>query len=184
MYLIATEDCTVHKCSPSLTESYIENYFGHQGPVYKVRCNPFLPSAFVTCSYDWTIKLWTTKDTQCKLDIRSSDLYSPVNDIEWSPYSSTVFGTVCKDGRIEIRDLKIVYQEPIVKYGGDNKNIERTCLKFSDSSPVLVTGKKRGGVDCFRVIGFDEDKNMSEMDQANKLRGIIDANEVKEISND
>lgn len=59
--------------------------------------------------------------------------------------------------------------------------MERTCLKFSESSPVLVTGKRRGGVDCFRVIGFDEDFGMNDENQAIKLTSIIDANEVKEV---
>jgi len=43
----------------------------------------------------------------------------------------------------------------------------------------LVTGKKNGGVDCFRIIGFEEE-NSNENVQASKLTGIIESNEVKE----
>ena len=44
----------------------METYFGHYGPVYKVKWNPFSPSVFLSCSADWTIKLWDEElvDTQ------------------------------------------------------------------------------------------------------------------------
>ena len=57
MYLAATEEATIHRCSRSYTETYLESYFGHSGPIYKIRCNPFWSNLFLTCSADWTIKL-------------------------------------------------------------------------------------------------------------------------------
>lgn len=41
IYFAATEDCTIHRCSVSYSEQYYETYYGHTGPIYKVRCNPF-----------------------------------------------------------------------------------------------------------------------------------------------
>lgn len=137
LYIVGTEEGTMHKCSVSYNEQYLETYTGHSGPVYKVpslstcfasrfracvcacalsllarsrflrvtRCSrarasvsfpsahasssqrhgqralasrrrypstcteirsrlpqvewsPFLPSAFLSCSADWAIKLW------------------------------------------------------------------------------------------------------------------------------
>ena len=40
-YFVATEDCTIHRCRISLSAQYLENYFGHAGPIYKIRCNPY-----------------------------------------------------------------------------------------------------------------------------------------------
>jgi WD40 repeat protein len=57
-YLAGTEDGIVHRCSVSYNEQYLDNYFGHSGPIYRVRFSPFHPQIFVTCSADWTIKLW------------------------------------------------------------------------------------------------------------------------------
>jgi len=34
------------------------------------------------------------------------DLKQQVNDIEWSPHTSSVFAMVAEDGRLEIWDLK------------------------------------------------------------------------------
>ena len=70
-YFVATEDCSVHKCSTSFSERYSNNYYGHMGPIYRVRCNPYWhPNdcpIFLTCSYDWTVRVWHEKDSECKL---------------------------------------------------------------------------------------------------------------------
>ena len=64
-YFTATEDCTIHKCSTSYSEQYLENYYGHTGPIYRVRCNPYWDSTdcpiFLSCSYDWTVRVWNSK---------------------------------------------------------------------------------------------------------------------------
>ena len=57
-YLAGTEDGIVHRCSVSYNEQYLDNYFGHSGPIYRIRFSPFHSKVFVTCSADWTIKLW------------------------------------------------------------------------------------------------------------------------------
>ena len=61
-YYAATEDCMVHRCGVSYNEQYLNSHYGHSGPVYRVRCNPFMPSVFATCSYDWTIKIWQLRE--------------------------------------------------------------------------------------------------------------------------
>ena len=61
-YFVATEDCSVHKCSTSFAEQYQADYYGHMGSIYRVRCNPFWDNndcpIFITCSYDWTVRVW------------------------------------------------------------------------------------------------------------------------------
>lgn len=62
MYLVATDEGTVHRCSKSYAEQYLDSYFGHSGPIYKVRCNPFVSDLFLTCSADWSCKLWNWRE--------------------------------------------------------------------------------------------------------------------------
>lgn len=66
-YFAATEDCSIHKCSVSYPDQYLENYYGHTGPIYRVRCNPFWNPVkcpiFLTCSYDWTVRVWHAAET-------------------------------------------------------------------------------------------------------------------------
>lgn len=70
-YFAATEDCTIHKCSVSYSEQYLETYNGHTGPIYRIRCNPFWDNMqcpiFLTCSYDWTVRVWNAKENTEKL---------------------------------------------------------------------------------------------------------------------
>ena len=62
IYFVSTEDGTIHRCSKSYKEQYLDNYFGHTGPVYKVRCNPFWSDIFLSCSADWTCRLWNWRE--------------------------------------------------------------------------------------------------------------------------
>ena len=70
-----------------------------------MRCNQFFPDVFVTCSADWTCKLWNWRRDQPLASFQSLDFSDEVNDIEWSPFNSTVFASACKDGRLELWDL-------------------------------------------------------------------------------
>jgi WD40 repeat protein len=85
MYLATTEEGVIYRCSKSYTQQYLEIYSGHNGPIYKVRANPFFYDIFLTCSSDWSCKLWNWR-RDCPLNsFQSLDLYDEVIDIEWSP---------------------------------------------------------------------------------------------------
>jgi len=70
---------------------------GHHMAVYGVKWNPFHPRLFLSCSADWTVKLW---DHLSKSPVLTFDLANSVGDIAWSPFSSSVFATVTSDGRV------------------------------------------------------------------------------------
>lgn len=42
------------------------------------------------------------------------DLTDQVNDIQWSPHTSTLFADVCNDGRFEIWDIALNSLNPII----------------------------------------------------------------------
>ncbi|KAF4670515.1 WD repeat domain 78, partial [Perkinsus chesapeaki] len=142
-YLVATEDGLLHRCSVNYNEQYLETYYGHAAAVYKVRCNPFWTPAFLSCSADWTIKLWSTKpiplearrgsgmsaprradsvaldrygaQTNTPLQsYQSMDLCDSVNDICWSPQNSTSFAAAMDDGRVELWDISRKPLDPII----------------------------------------------------------------------
>jgi dynein intermediate chain 1, axonemal len=54
--------------------------------VYAVKWNTFHPRVFLSCSADWTIKMW---DKDLTRPIMTFDLGCAVGDVEWAPYSST-----------------------------------------------------------------------------------------------
>jgi WD40 repeat protein len=157
IYYISLEECTMHRCRISYKDQYTDTYTGHQGPVYKVRCNPFEPTVLLSCSYDWTIKIWNSKIHNPLMTCHSMKTASQVNDIEWSPFTSTIFGGVFDDGRIEIWDLARQNIEPILTYKSSETqklNVPIKSIKFSRSSQVVACGDADFDIDIFRLYNL------------------------------
>mmetsp|Transcript_62157 Transcript_62157/g.182244 ORF Transcript_62157/g.182244 Transcript_62157/m.182244 type:complete len:851 (+) Transcript_62157:117-2669(+) len=178
-YLVGTEDGLVHRCSTSYNE-YLDTYYGHSGPIYKVRCNPFLPQVFLTCSADWSMRLWTTKvekgqqmDTPI-LNFQSTDLQDAVNDVIWAPNNSTSFAAAMDDGRVELWDLSEKPLDPLVVHypQGQARARRRTVVRFSHNSPVLIAGDDKGCVDVMRMYNTDQ-SYYSDQEQQERLNHVI-----------
>lgn len=179
-YLVGTEDGLVHRCSTSYNEQFLDTYYGHSGPVYRVRCNPFMSHAFLTCSADWTMKLWTTKPPHGHppetplLTFQSTDLYDAVNDVVWAPQNSTSFAAAMDDGRIELWDLAEKPLDPIVVHypQAEKPQRRRTCVRFSPNSPVLVAGDDQGSVDVMRMYNTNQ-SYYSDQEQQDRLAAVM-----------
>lgn len=179
-YLVGTEDGLVHRCSTSYNEQYLDTYKGHSGPVYKVRCSPFMSHAFLTCSADWTVRLWTTKPVQGHqpdsplLTFQSTDLYDAVNDVIWAPHNSTSFAAAMDDGRVELWDLSEKPLDPIVVHYPQvhAPQHRRTVVRFSHNSPVLIAGDDRGSVDVMRMYNTNQ-SYYSDQEQQDRLNAVM-----------
>ena len=173
IYYIALEECTVHKCRISYKDQYIDNYYGHQGPVYKIRCNPFDPNILISCSYDWTVKIWNSRHNYPVMNLHTNELTHQVNDIEWSYDTSTVFGDVADDGRIEIWDLARSAIQPII-INTDDKAPKKS-IKFSDAGKIVAAGDSDGCISIYRIYNM-EHSPVSDEHQVKRLQGIIQQN--------
>eukprot|EP00953_Heterococcus_sp_UTEX-ZZ885_P039401 20194-Heterococcus_DN1.PRE.2 len=112
---------------------YLRTYEGHGMAVYALRWNPFHPRVFLSCSADWTVKLW---DHNLSKPVMSFDLGNAVGDVCWSPYSSTVFAAVTSDGKVHVFDLAENKHEPL-------------CEQKRDS--IIIVGDDRGGVNSLKL---------------------------------
>ena len=173
VYYVALEECTVHKCRISYKDQYIDNYYGHQGPVYKIRCNPFDPNILISCSYDWTVKIWNSKHNYPVMNLHTNELSHQVNDIEWNSDTSTVFGDVADDGRIEIWDLARSAIQPII-INLDDKAAKKS-IKFSDGGKIVAAGDSEGTIAIYRIYNM-EHSPVSDEHQVKRLQGIIEQN--------
>lgn len=99
LFIVGTEEGKIHKCSKAYSGQYLETYQGHHMAVYALKWNPFHPRVFISCSADWTVKIW---DHNYPNPILSFDLGNAVGDVAWAPYSSTVFAAVTSDGKVLI----------------------------------------------------------------------------------
>jgi len=168
IYVAGTEDGNMHRCSCSYNEQYLESYVGHSGPVYRIRWSPFSQDAFISCSADWTVKLWSEDSDKPVLTFQSCMDY--VADICWSPINGTVFAAVTGDGRLEVWDLSISTLDPIIVHQIEGK--KPSAVLFALNSPVVVVGDSTGAVDVYRVRGFDPE-DVSEDTQRSRLDRII-----------
>jgi len=89
-YIVGTEEGSIHRCSVSYNEQYLDNYESHEGPLSRIRFSSRWPNVFLTCSADWMIRLYHINSKQPLLTMRSAGEDFAVNDICWCPGNSTV----------------------------------------------------------------------------------------------
>ncbi len=58
IFLVGTEEGQLHKCSKTYTNQYLDSVDAHHMAVYSVCWNSFHPKIYLTCSADWTVKIW------------------------------------------------------------------------------------------------------------------------------
>uniref|UniRef100_A0A4W3ISU9 Dynein, axonemal, intermediate chain 1, paralog 2 n=1 Tax=Callorhinchus milii TaxID=7868 RepID=A0A4W3ISU9_CALMI len=149
MFLVGTEDGKLHKCSKAYSSHYLDTFEAHHMAVDAVRWNPFHPQIFISCSSDWTVKIW---DHNIKTPLFIFDLHSAVGDVAWAPYSSTVFAAVTSDGKVHMFDLNINKYEPVcVQVVVSRKKNKLTHVQFNPVYPIIVVGDDRGCVMCMKL---------------------------------
>jgi dynein intermediate chain 1 len=147
LFIVGTEEGKIHKCSKAYSGQYLETYQGHHMVIYSLKWNPFHPRVFISCSADWTVRIWDHNNPQ---PVLSFDLGNAVGDVAWSPYSSTVFAAVTSDGKVHVFDLAENKHEPLC----EQKVVKRaklTHVQFNLSSPIIIVGDDRGGVNTLKL---------------------------------
>ncbi|TCD65904.1 hypothetical protein EIP91_002019 [Steccherinum ochraceum] len=131
-------------------------YKGHSGPVMGLHFHPLIgpvdfSDLFLTCSVDWTVKLWRAKSLA-----KPSTAVNPiapvysfdeaddyVYDVKWHPGHPAVFGTVDGSGKFDLWNLNSDTEVPVVstavssgrainKLRWDHKEGRRAALGGSD----------------------------------------------------
>eukprot|EP00455_Lapot_gusevi_P031582 TRINITY_DN3429_c0_g2_i7.p1 TRINITY_DN3429_c0_g2~~TRINITY_DN3429_c0_g2_i7.p1 ORF type:complete len:293 (-),score=69.10 TRINITY_DN3429_c0_g2_i7:136-1014(-) len=170
-YLVGTEDGIVHKCSVSYNDQFLDTFFGHTGPIYKIRCSPFFADCFLTCSADWSCRVWSQRRNKAVFTFQSGHDY--VTDICWSPFNSTVFASVTRDARIEVWDLEDNTLDPYIRHQVEGKSLN--CVVFGRNAPVLLTGGSDGKVDLYRYYGVEDRKSWEPYQQSKALEDALSA---------
>ena len=138
LFLVGTEEGRVHKCSKAYSGNYLLTYSGHHMVVNSVKWNRFHPNVFLSCSADWTVKLWDHNSAEALLTF---DLGEAVGDVAWSPWSSTVFAAVTSDGKVHVFDLRVNKSEPLC---------EQKVVKRSKLTKVDLVGGAPAAADGWR----------------------------------
>jgi dynein intermediate chain 1 len=82
--------------------------------------------------------------TQFRAPLFEFNLESPVEDVQWAPYSSTVFGAVTKDGFIRIYDLDLnKYNSICTQMLVRPPQNTLSSMQFNWKLPLIVVGDGR-----------------------------------------
>ena len=165
--LIGTEEGPILKCSQHLQS--IDRFVGHPLAVYTVRRNPFDREIFVSCSADWTIKLWHASQYVAPLCTLEAGQGASIGDVAWSPTISTMFATVNGEGTVTFFDLNVnrttaISSKKIVKKG------KLTRIAFHESGNLILVGDQRGNIYSFKI----EYAAGTGGDQVVKLKTVVD----------
>lgn len=138
LYIVATADGLLAKCSTSYFEQTMAQYVGHTGAAHRVRLSPWLPDVFASCSdgllfcccqstlthfctlppthTDWSTLIWHQRSGSPLLKLSSVNTLSPIVDCAWCPANSCVLATLSLDGHVELWDLERSSIDPIISF--------------------------------------------------------------------
>ncbi|XP_017769479.1 PREDICTED: dynein intermediate chain 2, ciliary [Nicrophorus vespilloides] len=149
VYMVGTEEGLIYKCSINYNAQYLMTYQAHTMPVYKIHYNKYNSSVFISCSGDWRIKIW--EDNRAD-PLFVFDLGASVMDVEWAPYSSTVFGAVTAEGKVYVYDLNVNKYKPICTQAVVSKKRNKlTTIAFNYNMPIVIVGDDKGMVTCVKL---------------------------------
>lgn len=152
IYVVGTEDGSVFQCNKSQTESYDLDYTPHAELVYRIRWSPYSPLFFLTCSADWTTRLYRLDQAKpmLKLDSPNQDA---VQDVAWSYTNALHFATVTVQGNVEIWSLlDTIYPRWTIQYK-DRRRLN-AVLFAEQETPVIVVGDEEGDVCVFALTSY------------------------------
>jgi dynein intermediate chain 4, axonemal len=152
----------------------MSSYKDHMGPVNNVQWSPFNSNLFISCSADWTVKLWRADRSAALLTFQTGT--DEVHDVQWCPNSSTVFATATRGGSVEVWDFSHVALRPVASY--QEPGTPMTCVLFNPHNETMIAGTSDGRVLVFRVFGVDRRHESTEAQQA-CLMEAMNANVMK-----
>ncbi|XP_034247693.1 cytoplasmic dynein 1 intermediate chain-like isoform X10 [Thrips palmi] len=117
-FIVGSEEGAVFSaCRHGTKVGAIEQYDGHQGPITGISTHAAqggvdFSNLFLTSSFDWTVKLWTTKETKPLYSFEDNGDY--VYDVAWSPSHPALFASVDGCGRLDLWNLNQDTEVPMV----------------------------------------------------------------------
>ncbi|XP_041564627.1 cytoplasmic dynein 1 intermediate chain isoform X11 [Drosophila elegans] len=107
--VMGSEDGYVYSASRHGLRSGVNEVFErHLGPITGIsthynQLSPDFGHLFLTSSIDWTVKLWSLKDTKPLYSFEDNSDY--VMDVAWSPVHPALFAAVDGSGRLDLWNL-------------------------------------------------------------------------------
>lgn len=163
VYVVGTEEGTVHKCSKAYASEYLATFRGHAMAVYSVKWNCVHENVFLTASADWTVKMWHAGMADGA--VMTFDMHTSVGDIAWAPYSSSVFAVCTSDGKVSVFDVAQQKHKPLCQQRIVTK-ARLTRIAFNPRHPILLVGDDRGCVTSLKLSPNLRKRSTADSDAA------------------
>uniref|UniRef100_A0A674G7X4 Dynein cytoplasmic 1 intermediate chain 2 n=1 Tax=Taeniopygia guttata TaxID=59729 RepID=A0A674G7X4_TAEGU len=134
-FVVGSEEGSVYTaCRHGSKAGISEMFEGHQGPITGINCHAAVGPVdfshlFVTSSFDWTVKLWTTKNNKPLYSFEDNSDY--VYDVMWSPTHPALFACVDGMGRLDLWNLNNDTEQIAVPRGDEWARFGRTLAEIN-----------------------------------------------------
>jgi dynein intermediate chain 1, axonemal len=137
LFIVGSEEGNAYEFSANyINRIPLTKFEAHSMCIYAIRWNKFHEKVFITCSADWSVKMW---DNRYREPLLSYDLEAAVADVAWAPYSSTVFAAVTSEGVIWVFDISVnKYQALCCQSILQKKKRKLTHIAFNPIHPILL----------------------------------------------
>uniref|UniRef100_A0A8C4GQY0 Dynein cytoplasmic 1 intermediate chain 2 n=1 Tax=Dicentrarchus labrax TaxID=13489 RepID=A0A8C4GQY0_DICLA len=153
-FVVGSEDGSVYTaCRHGSKAGITEVFEGHHGPVTGLSCHSAggpvdFSHLFISSSFDWTVKLWSTKSTRPLYSFEDSCDY--VYDAMWSPTHPALFACVDLAGRLDLWNLNNDTEVPTASvYVEGAPALNR--VRWAHSGKEIATGDSEGQVQVYDV---------------------------------
>ncbi|XP_056656663.1 LOW QUALITY PROTEIN: cytoplasmic dynein 1 intermediate chain 1 [Monodelphis domestica] len=153
-FVVGSEEGTVYTACRHGSKAGIGEVFeGHQGPVTGISCHTAVGPVdfshlFVTSSFDWTLKLWSTKHNRALYSFEDNADY--VYDVMWSPAHPALFACVDGMGRLDLWDLNSDTEVPTASVAVEGASALNR-VRWAHSGKEVAVGDSEGRIWVYDV---------------------------------
>uniref|UniRef100_A0A3B5A3H4 Cytoplasmic dynein 1 intermediate chain 2-like n=1 Tax=Stegastes partitus TaxID=144197 RepID=A0A3B5A3H4_9TELE len=153
-FVVGSEDGSVYmSCRHGSKAGISEMFEGHHGPITGIHCHTAagpldFSNLFVTSSFDWTVKLWTTKNNKPLYSFEDNSDY--VYDVMWSPTHPALFACVDGVGHLDLWNLNNDTEVPTASVTVQG-NPALNRVRWAHSGREIAVGDSDGQVLVYDV---------------------------------
>ncbi|XP_075036745.1 cytoplasmic dynein 1 intermediate chain 2 isoform X1 [Mixophyes fleayi] len=153
-FVVGSEEGSVYTaCRHGSKAGISEMFEGHQGPITGIHCHSAVGAVdvshlFITSSFDWTVKLWTTKNNKPLYSFEDNADY--VYDVMWSPTHPALFACVDGVGRLDLWNLNNDTEVPTASITVDG-NPALNRVRWTHSGKEIAVGDSEGQIFIYDV---------------------------------
>ncbi|CAH6788518.1 cytoplasmic dynein 1 intermediate chain 2 isoform X2 [Phodopus roborovskii] len=153
-FVVGSEEGSVYTaCRHGSKAGISEMFEGHQGPITGIHCHAAVGAVdfshlFVTSSFDWTVKLWTTKNNKPLYSFEDNSDY--VYDVMWSPTHPALFACVDGMGRLDLWNLNNDTEVPTASISVEG-NPALNRVRWAHSGREIAVGDSEGQIVIYDV---------------------------------